>query len=165
MTSKEEAQKIGIAALQFFSLDASEQVKSWRSHGAAAQHDFFPDQREQDRGCDYFYGVACVFKTYGGVLYDKFLSVEDADHLEDFNHRLNVFMQEGTAAAWSEVGVHKEEVWENLRLDARKALDQVGEPLSPEPQNFDIVALISPDEFRTTEETRAILRGTRPGGD
>jgi hypothetical protein len=150
-----------VAALQFFSFPGPAQGESWRTRHQDFPRLFFPEQSEADRGCDYFFGVACVFKTYRNSLYDRFLSMEEAEekagHLGDFNHRLNFFMQDGTAAEWSAAGVLEGECWERLRVDAQKALNELGESLPNEPPVFDIEALISPAEFRTSDEARRLL--------
>ena len=159
-----DSYRIGVDALQFFGAEPSEQLRSYRRLNAVSQPNFFPQKRDEDLGCDYFFGVACVFKTFAGSLSDKFLSAEDADHLEDFNHRLNVFMQDGTAAEWSEAGVVEGIVWQALPDNARQALDQLGEPVAREAAIFDIDALIDPDEFRTTAAAKTLL-ATRTSSD
>jgi hypothetical protein len=124
---EDRAYNRAVSALQFFGLELPEQLESL-VNAPAEQPRFFSKQLDVDRGCDYFFGVACVFKTYKRALYDKFVSAEEAGRIGDFNHRLDVFMQDGTAAEWSVEGLGSD-TWRYLRTDAKKALGK--RPVNP----------------------------------
>jgi hypothetical protein len=153
--TKDRSYAIGLAALQFFALGAVKQVTAWQSKSGTSVPTFFESGGADS---DYFFGIACVFKTYVGAIYDKFALAEDADQVQDFDHRLTVFMQDGTSSEWSAIGVRDSEIWALLRRDATRALVQLNELVTSEVASFDIAALIDPSEFRTSAAAKAILR-------
>jgi hypothetical protein len=146
----------GLAKLQLFCFPGPVQVAGQRKDDCGTEPFFFPDQNEADRGCEYFYGVACVFTTYAGELYNSFLNMDECRHLVEFGQRLRAYMFR-TAAEWSEAAVLENENWERLREDAKHALSELGESLPAEPPALDIAALINPHEFRTSKEARRLL--------
>lgn len=145
-----------LAGLQFFCFPGSVQVESWRTNYRVTTNFFFPEKNETDCGCEYFFGVACVFITYAGALYDTFLSTDEIEHLPEFHRRLNDHMLK-PAKDWSEVSVIESKNWERLRECAKMAIDELHESLPSQPQVFDIEALISPTEFRTSDEAKRLL--------
>lgn len=151
-----EGYRRALNALQFFCFEGDRQVESIKMPKAKAPV-FFTKSEEKDIGCDYLLGVACVFITYKGHLYDNLSSVEDADRLEDFAHRLIILMHHGSAAEWSASSAQNAAVWKRLREDARAALQQLGETVPNDAPDFDIEALINPDEFRVSNEVRTLL--------
>lgn len=152
----------GLAALEFFCFPGEVQVASWRKMEGRAQLDFFPEKSKLDRGCNYFFGVACVFVTYASDVYDLFPSEDDCKHLTEFHERIDAYMFQPSdmwseSAVLEEAGSHLMQNWERLRNDARKVLGDLGKTLPSEPPEFDIPALVDLDEFRTTENARRIL--------
>ena len=148
-------------ALKFFCFSGEEQVTSLRNINMGVQPVFFSKQSEDEKGCDYFIGVACVFISHGMELVDEYVDAEEiekkAEHFLDFRHLLNVMMVTEDAARWAPKSVLEDERWERLRAYARKALNERGESLPSEPPTFNVAELIDPDDFRTTEEARRLL--------
>lgn len=103
----------------------------------------------------YNIGVACVFKTYQGFIYDEVVTDEASECLEGFNHRLNCMMHTKSASDWSEAAMLQSESWRKLRAEARKALEAIGSTLPEVIPAFDLESLINADEFVTSE---AVLR-------
>lgn len=64
--TEDQAYASALGALQFFSLEQPQQLESL-AKAPTEQPRFFLEQLDVDRGCDYFIGVACVFKTYKGL--------------------------------------------------------------------------------------------------
>jgi hypothetical protein len=146
----------GLAALQFFSFHGAAQTASWNADQLNATPIFFQEQREEDTGCDHFVGIGYVFITYAGALFNEFTSTNECKNLSEFHQRLNGYMFQG-AASWSATAVTKSQNWDLLREDAKRALDELCEPVPTKPPTFNISDLINPDEFRTSKESRQLL--------
>lgn len=151
-----EGYRRALQALQFFCLEGDRQYESVKNSKVNPPV-FFKDAKPEDIGCDYLLGVACVFVTYKSYLYDRFASEQEATKLDDFSHRLSVFMHQGSAAEWSVYAVRQSEVWGRLRAEALAILNQLGEEVPNDVPDFNIEILIDPDEFRVSDEAKSIL--------
>jgi hypothetical protein len=149
--------RIAVAALRFFSLSGPVQIAIRRESRTGREPTFFRDSATGDDAPGFFLGVACVFKTNQGLIYEGIDDDAVRETLTDFVHRLNVAMNDSSAADWSEAAVFQDRLWHALRKDAAKAIRDLGlDPVAEVPR-FDIAALINPDEFRTSDEVRRIL--------
>ncbi|UXI66432.1 hypothetical protein [Tahibacter amnicola] len=140
-----------IDALMVFCFDGEEQVASLSRVSVPAFPCYFDDQDFGNIGSDYFYGVACVFKTYVGALWDIFPGDADASALMDFNHRLDVFMAHANAASCSAAAVLSSDDWRRLRNDARRAAQELDIQIPERIPILDVGALVSPTEFRGSQ--------------
>lgn len=146
-----------LSALQFFCFEGDMQVDSLDRLGKVEVPVFFPSAGADAKGCDYFFGVAGVLKTYIGYLFDHLGGNDSAEHLEALSERIGGLMLSAEANKWSEGGVKSLPIWNQIRSDAKRALRTLGEPLPDVIPVFNIAALIDPDEFRTTDEARQYL--------
>lgn len=163
------AVQIASDALRFFGLPARDQVAIERACRVESDPVFFDVTARES---NFFMGMACVFLTYKGSLLDEidcdcpYDVLEDFSHrqdcpyeiLEDFSHRLVVSMHNSSSDEWSEVAVIGSQVWEKLRRDACRAIEELGvRGGAIDDFDFDISKLINPSEFITTPEVKDIL--------
>lgn len=146
--------ELAVSALGFFGLPAELQIQSLEGAKEYPGLRFFDCA---DPACNYFYGVASVFKTYSGELLDSYVDADEADALQDFIHRLNVLMCNATASDCSEGAVRTSDTWEKLRLDARRALSELGEAIPAGIPTFNVALLVALDEFVPREDVRNVL--------
>ncbi len=155
---KNPSLRIAKRALRFFALPADDQMMIWRNHGVGPVPNFFEEDDAASPESNYFLGIACVFTTYKGALFDEADGDQACEALQDFSHRLAVAMH-NAAREWTGSAVMQSDTWQSLRHDASRALDELGITIH-EPAGtleFDIDRLIDPDEFRTTQSAKDIL--------
>ena len=148
-----------LSALQFFAMSAEEQIESARAGATGDEPKFFSGYTGADRDCNYFMGVACIFKTYQGELFERIASDDGQDALSDFVHRLNVDMySHRNPSDWSGGAVRAGQMWAKLREDARKALILLSESIPLELPKFDVSALINVNDFLPSQEAKRLLQ-------
>ena len=156
--SREDGYRNAMNALAFFSFPAEKQASSSRL--ARVQFHvpkLFNSIDSETSESSYNIGVACVFKTYQGFIYDEVVTDEASECLEGFNHRLNCMMHTESASDWSEAAMLQNESWRKLRAEAGKALEAIGNTLPEVVPVFNLGALINADEFVTSEVVLRLL--------
>lgn len=159
MTVNSIVDNVSVLALNFFCLSPEEKLTHLKVVDPTTVPDFFGSSSGDVLEANYLFGVACVFVTYSHQILDRFVCADDeAVEIGRFSENLRLAMYDFSASSWSAKSVSSPK-WEGLQELGLKALAEIGEPLVHSLEPFDVLALIDPNEFRTTDEVRLLLDG------
>lgn len=159
MKAKAVPDNASVLALDFFCLSLQEKLTHLETIDQKTIPDFFGSYGRDVLEANYLFGVACVFVTYSHQIFGRFLCAEDdAVAIGKFSDRLRLAMYNFSSSSWSAKSMSSP-MWEELRVLGLNALAEIGEPLVSSLEPFDVLALVDPNEFRTTDEVRLLLDG------
>lgn len=127
----------------FFSSDAENQKANLKNIDLIKPWFF----QSPDR--NYYFAIACIFKTYLGNLYD-YLNMENnrqIELLDELNSLIENLMYPINSLNWSTVEIFESPYWRVIRKIATEFLTELDEKHEFNIIQFDIEDLINPDEF------------------